>query len=487
MSKHYYVTTSIPYANAEPHIGFAMELIQADVLARFARQQGKDVIFSTGTDEHGTKIYEKALELGVDPEVLTDEMSGNFRALSKAVNASNNRFIRTTDESHGQRTQVVWKALKKDIYKDTYKGLYCVGCEAYVTEAAAKENNGECPDHKKAYVTLEEENYFFRLSHYADAIADAIKSETFQILPSFRAHEILNVISGGLDDISISRPVDKLPWGVPVPGDKKQVMYVWFEALLNYITVLGYPEHDDFKQYWPADVQVIGKDILRFHAAIWPGILHSLGIDLPKKLYVHGFISSDGHKMSKSLGNVVHPNQVIEAYGVDALRYYLLRHIPSSGDGDFTWEKFHDAYTTELGNELGNALQRTIVMVSKYFDGDIGAATEPGHDEGRFYQAMEQCQFDRALEEVWLLVRGLNQYIEQQKPWQLAKQDDKSHLKEVLRYQVGDLRQIAHLLEPFLPDTATKIQKALSAKKITPSDTTLFPRVEREDLPQEKE
>ncbi len=474
----YYVTTSIPYANADPHIGFALELIQTDVLARYARQQGENVLFSTGTDEHGTKIYEKAKEKGVEPRKLTDEMSENFRTLGSVVNSSHDRFIRTTDEDHEKRAKEIWKALKADIYKDSYKGLYCVGCEAYVTEAAAKENNGKCPDHQKKYQVLEEENYFFKLSKYSDEIQQAIESDRLLILPVSRKSEILNVVKDGLEDISISRPVEKLPWGVPVPGDKTQVMYVWFEALMNYITVLGYPEKEDFKEFWPADVQVIGKDILRFHAAIWPGILLGLDIALPKKLYVHGFININSKKISKSIGNVVHPKEVVDTYGTDALRYYLLRHIPSSGDGDFTWEKFHAAYTSELGNELGNAVQRTIAMIVKYRHGqlhDISAAT---HDEARYHEAMELCQFDRALESVWHMVRGLNQYIDEEKPWVIAKEGDTARLDSVLTYQAGSLLQIAALLQPFLPETAAAIESSLQASPIVLPDQTLFPRVE---------
>ncbi len=475
----YYVTTSIPYANADPHIGFALELIQTDVLARYARQQGHEVIFSTGTDEHGTKIYEKAQETGVEPRELTDNMSQNFRDLAEIVNSSHNRFIRTTDKQHEQRAQKIWQALEKDIYKAAYKGLYCVGCEAYVTEATAKENNGQCPDHQKAYQVLEEENYFFKLSAYADQIKAAIDSGEFQVIPEHRKNEILGVIKEGLEDISVSRPADKLPWGVPVPGDKQQVMYVWFEALMNYITVLGYPDQQDFKDFWPADVQVIGKDILRFHAAIWPGMLLGLGIELPKKLYVHGFINIAGQKISKSLGNVVHPQDVVDTYGTDALRYYLLRHIPSSGDGDFTWQKLHDSYTGELANELGNAVQRTIAMSVKYFDGVLPTIARSQHDEAAYHEAMEQCQFDRALDAVWHMVRGLNQYIDEEKPWHIAKTDDKELLAQVLSHQVASLMQIAELLLPFLPHTAEQIQLALQAESMRLPEQTLFPRVEQ--------
>jgi methionyl-tRNA synthetase len=412
---NYYVTTSIPYVNGEPHIGFAMELLEADVLARAARSQKKSVIFTTGTDEHGGKVAQKAADNGLTPKQFTDQVSASFRDLGKLINISNDRFIRTTDSGHEQRAQMIWKALEKDIYKDKYVGWYCTGCEAFVTEATAKENNGVCPIHGKPYEKIEEENYFFRLSTYAPQIEKAISDGSFRIVPATRKHEILHVIKEGLEDISISRPKDKIQWGIPVPGDKNQVMYVWFEALMNYITVLGYPEYKDFKEFWPANVQVIGKDILRFHAAIWPGMLFALGVPLPKVLYVHGFITVEGQKMSKSLGNVIHPREIIDAYGVDAFRYYFLRHVSSYEDGDFSWERLHLAYNNELANELGNAVQRTAAMIKQYQNSLIGDIPPAEHDYAQYWKAIEDCRFDRALDEVWEQVRGLNQYIDEQK------------------------------------------------------------------------
>lgn len=473
---NYYITTSIPYANGDPHIGFGMELLQADVLARYARQQGKPVIFATGTDEHGGKIFDKAAELGLKTKEYTDQISQQFRDLAKLVNASNDRFIRTTDAGHEQRAQLIWKALEKDIYKSSYTGWYCTGCEAFVTEAVAKENGGVCPDHKKPYEKIEEENYFFKLSAYAPKIQTAIETEALHIVPTTRKHEILGVIKEGLQDISISRPKDKISWGIPVPGDKEQVMYVWFEALLNYITVLGYPEHEDYKKFWPANVQVIGKDILRFHAAIWPGILLALGQPLPKSLFVHGFINVEGQKMSKSLGNVLHPKEIIDEYGVDPYRYYFLRHIPSYEDGDFSWDRFHQAYNNELGNELGNAVQRTAAMLKQYQEGIIGSVPERSHDDEPYHEAIEQCRFDRALDMVWEQVRGLNQYIEEEKPWEVNKSGDAEHLQEVLAYQVSCLLEIADLLVPFLPETAAKITAVFEKGFVQLPEGTLFPR-----------
>jgi methionyl-tRNA synthetase len=475
---NYYVTTSIPYVNGEPHIGHALEFVMADALARAAREQGKPVIFSTGTDEHGGKIAEKAEELGQTPKAYADTMSQNFRDLAKALNISNDRFIRTTDEGHEQRAQIIWQNLKKDIYKGKYTGWYCTGDEAFFTEAVVKENNGVCPNHNRPYEKIEEENYFFKLSAYAPQIQKAIVDGSFRIIPATRKHEILQVIKDGLDDISISRPADKISWGIPVPGDETQVMYVWFEALMNYITVLGYPEHEDFKKFWPANVQVIGKDIIRFHAAIWPGMLLALGLPLPKTLYVHGFITSDGQKMSKSLGNVVHPLDIVNEYGADVFRYFFLRHIPSYEDGDFSWERLHSAYNSELANELGNAVQRTAAMIKQYENGIVGHTPPSEHDQAQYNQALEDCHFDRALDEVWEQVRGLNQYIDEAKPWEIAKSDDKDHLREVLAYQVSCLLEIAEMLAPFMPETAVKIRHVFEEGVVRPLEGTLFPRKE---------
>jgi methionyl-tRNA synthetase len=475
---NYYVTTSIPYVNADPHIGFGMELVQADVLARYARKQKFNVLFSTGTDEHGGKIAEKAAELKVSPKAYADQISQQFRDLGKLLNISNDRFIRTTDPGHEQRAQIVWKNLAADIYKGKYTGWYCTGDEAFFTEAVVKANKGICPNHNRPYEKIEEENYFFKLSKYTSQIQKAIESEAFRIVPTTRKHEILSVIKEGLEDISISRPKDKISWGIPVPGDTTQVMYVWFEALMNYITVLGYPEHKDFKEFWPTNLQVIGKDILRFHAAILPGILLGLGLPLPKQLYVHGFITLDGKKISKSLGNTIHPKDIVDKYSADVFRYFFLRHVPSYEDGDFNWERLEAAYNNELGNELGNAVQRTIVMIQKYQNGIIGDIPEANHDTAQYRKAIEDCHFDRALDEVWEQVRGLNQYIDEQKPWVIAKEKDAEHLQEVLAYQASGLLEIADLLEPFMPDTAFKIRHIFTEGVIRPTSATLFPRQE---------
>jgi methionyl-tRNA synthetase len=477
---NYYVTTSIPYVNGEPHLGHAMEFVMADVLARAARARGDTVIFSTGTDEHGGKIAEKAESLHLKPQELADQMSQKFRDLVTALGVEPDRFIRTTDKGHEQRSQLIWKALAKDIYKNKYVGWYCTGDEEFVTETVVKENKGVCPDHNRPYEKLEEENYFLRLSTYNEKILKAVESDELKIIPNTRKNEVLSFLRSGLEDISISRPKDKIEWGIPVPGDKNQVMYVWFEALLNYITVLGYPEHQDFKDFWPANVQIVGKGIIRFHAAIWPGILLALGLPLQKELYVHGYVTVGGKKMSKSLGNSLSPNEIIGKYGTDAFRYYFLRHVPSYEDGDFTWESFEAAYNNELANELGNAVQRTLAMVMKYQNGLIGDIPGSEHDTGAYNEAIAACRFDRALDEVWQQVRGLNQFIDTEKPWQIAKTGDADHLREVLANQVSDLLQIAELLEPFLPETAAKIVNIFESGIVRPPQGTLFPKFDTE-------
>ena len=473
---NFYVTTSIPYVNGEPHLGHAMEFVMADVIARRARQQGKNVMFSTGTDEHGTKIAEKAAELKLEPQAFADKMSQAFADLAKRLNISNTRFIRTTDEGHEQRAKLIWKALEHDIYKSKYVGWYCTGDEAFFTETEVKQYNGICPNHNRPFEKIEEENYFFKLSAYTDKIREKIESNEFRIVPVTRRNEILALLKEGLEDISISRPKEKVGWGIAVPGDTKQNMYVWFEALTNYITVLGYPEHQDFKDFWPAQTQVIGKDITRFHAAIWPAILMSLKLPLAKDLYVHSFITVEGKKMSKSLGNYVSPDDIIEKYGADAFRYYFLRHIPSYEDGDFSWAAFEAAYNNELANELGNAVNRTAAMITRYQQGIIGDIPAPQHDIAQYEQALNDYKFDRALDEVWEQVRGLNQYIDEEKPWEVAKTGDADHLREVLAYQASALLEIADLLAPFLPTTAEKITAMFNEGIVRPIEGTLFPK-----------
>lgn len=476
---NFYITTSIPYVNGEPHIGFGLEIVCADVIARYMRQYKTPVIFATGTDEHGGKIAEKAVELKMEPKKLADQMSQTFVDLLKELNISNDRFIRTTDVAHETRAQLIWKALEKYIYKGSYTGWYCTGCETFYTEAVVKENNGVCPHHNRKYEQIKEDNYFFKLSAFTEPVKEAIETDAFKIIPNTRKHEILNVIKSGLEDISISRPKEKISWGIAVPGDETQVMYVWFEALMNYITVLGYPEAQDFKDFWPANIQVIGKDILRFHAAIWPAMLLALGLPLPRALYVHGHINVDGKKMSKSVGNVVAPKDIVAKYGIDPFRYFFMRHIPSYDDGDFSWDRFEAAYNSELADQLGNAVSRTAAMITNYQKGEIGNVSPPQHDVAGYRQAIEDCRFDKALDEVWDQVKGLNQYIEETKPWEIAKKGEDLHVKEILTNCVASLLEIAILLEPFMPDTAKKIQSVFESGSVRPLPTSLFPKAEK--------
>ena len=475
---NFYITTSIPYVNSEPHIGFGMELVMADVLARYARQSKTPTLFLTGTDEHGGKIAEKAAEAKATPKAYADKVSESFRAILPLLNISNDRFIRTTDPAHEQRAQVIWKNLDKYIYKGTYVGWYCTGHEEYFPETIVRANKGVCPEHNRKYEKLEEENYFFKLSAFTEPVKQAIETNKLRVVPDSRRNEILALLHQGLEDISVSRPKDKLSWGVAVPGDTNQVMYVWFEALMNYITALGYPEHKDFKDFWPANVQIIGKDILRFHAAIWPAMLIGLDLPLPGVIYAHGFISSDSKKMSKTLGNVVAPAEVVKKYGVDGFRYFFLRHIPSYDDGDFSWEKLEAAYNNELADQLGNAVSRTAAMITKYQKGIIGDIPDPEHDIKAYEEALENCRFDVALSEVWEQIKGLNQYIDEQKPWEIAKTGDEEHLREVLAYLCGSLLGIAQLLAPFMPDSAAKIQSVFEEGIVKPLPGSLFPKHE---------
>lgn len=475
------MTTSIPYVNSDPHVGFGMELVMADVLARYMRQQNIPTLFSTGTDDHGGKIEERAKETGLSPKQYADQISQRFRDLLKLLNISNDRFIRTTDAGHEERAQLIWKNLSKYIYKGKYSGWYCTGHEEFFPEKIVQDNKGVCPDHNRPYERLEEENYFFKLSAFTNQIKKIIEADELRIFPQSRKNEILSVINSGLEDFSVSRPKEKLTWGIPVPGDDSQVMYVWFEALMNYITVLGYPEHEDFKKYWPANVQVVGKDILRFHAAIWPAMLIGLGVPVQKTLYVHGHITITGKKMSKSLGNVVAPKDIVDNFGTDTFRYFFLRHIPSYEDGDFSWERLEAAYNNELADQLGNSVQRTAAMVNKYQNGLVGDIPAAEHDVGPYEQAIEECRFDRALEEIWDQVRGLNQYIDETKPWEIAKSGDENHLREVLADMVASLLEIAELLAPFMPDTSAKIKGVFEKGVVRNLPSSLFPKSDKKE------
>ncbi len=487
MSKEkFYITTSIAYTNAPPHIGFALEVIQADVLARHHRSLGKDVFFLTGTDEHGTKVAKAAEKKGKKPKEFADEVSGKFKKLTEDLNLSNDDFIRTTDEKkHWLGVRKVWKGLKEkgDIYKKEYKGLYCEGCEAFITKKDLRK--GKCAIHQTIPQRVEEENYFFRLSKYSEKIKENIKKDRIKVIPQTRKNEILSFIKGGLEDISFSRPRKDLKWGIEVPNDKTQTIYVWSDALSNYISAIGYGKKTKkFKKYWPADIHCIGKDILRFHATIWPGMLLSLGLDLPQNIFVHGFITAGGKKMSKSLGNVVDPFQLIETYGTDAVRYYLLREIPPTKDGDFTYQKFEKRYNDDLAKGLGNLLARVRTMTEKIGfkeTKDNVLLSKIKGTKTNYKKNLEGFKFNEALMDVWNLISYCDKYIEREKPWE-KKKEKKEKAQKVLGNLLIALDGVSEMLNPFLPETAEKIRKEIKRDKRTEKLTKkrkgklLFPR-----------
>ena len=488
----FYITTSIAYTNAFPHIGFALESIQADVLARYHRILGDDVFFLTGTDEHGVKIAKTAKSAGKNPQDFVDEISVRFMALKEALNLSADDFIRTTDKQrHWPVVEKVWKGLaeKDDIYKKRYKGLYCVGCEAFVLERDLA--GGKCSIHNKEPEIVEEENYFFRISKYLAEIEKLISADEIKIIQIARKNEVLSIIKYGFEDVSFSRSSEKLQWGMPVPGDPSQILYVWADALTNYISALGYGGKDkNFKKYWPADVHCIGKDILKFHALIWPAMILSLGIEIPKTIFVHGFITSAGQKMSKSLGNTVDPFELVDKYGADAVRYYLLREIPASEDGDFTYEKFEERYNSDLASGIGNLTARVTTMAEKQLKAksekrktttqNLKLNEKIAEVKNEYRNALENFKFSEALKAVWKLIGFCDKYIEEQKPW---VDDELRIMNYELGIKSGDvisdllfaIKNIAELLAPFLPETSEKILKQIKGK--IKKGEPLFPRI----------
>ena len=460
MVKKFYVTTTIPYANAPPHIGFALEIVQADVLARWNKLKGKEVFFLTGTDEHGSKNYKTALNKKLSPQKFVDENAKYFLELTKKINISNNNFIRTTDKKKQWPGVIdLWKKLEKkgDIYKKKYIGKYCSGCERYVTEKELEK--GKCVNHPNLEIEeLSEENYFFRLSKYSDRIINLIKNDKLKIFPKKWKNDFLGLVKDGLQDVSFSRDTKYLPWGIPVPEDKNQVMYVWCDALPNYLTGIGYP-NKKFKKFWPADVHVVGKDMLRFHAGIWPGMLLSAGLKLPKKIIVHGFLTSEGKKMSKSSGNVVAPLELLEKYSADTIRYFLLREIPFGDDGDFSEQALIDRHNNELANKLGNLISRVAGLIEK-----IGIEKSENKllkklNAKKIEKLFENYEFDKALNEIFAFIDVCNEYVQNKKPW-------KTKDKKVLFELKESILKIAELLYPFMPSSAEKIKKQFSAKKI---------------------
>jgi len=467
-----YLCTAIPYVNGNPHIGHALDYLLADVYARFRRQQGDEVRFQVGTDEHGNKVFRTAQKNGLPVAEYAAQNSQKFLDFIQKLDISYTDFIRTTNPDHVRRCQEIWRQLEPHIYAADYDGWYCEGCESFVTQKEYDTNHGICPDHQKPYEKVTEKNYYLRITDFKDEIRAQIVSDKMQILPEFRKQEILRLLDDA-PDISISRPRGSLSWGVPVPGDDSQVMYVWLDALSNYITVLGYPDQD-ISAFWPATAQFVGKDILRFHAITWPAILLGLGLPLPEKLVVHGHVLANGQKMSKSLGNVVDPVAVLERHGLPAFRYYFLRHVDTFADSDFTWDKFEEAYRQELANDLGNLVQRLATLCRK--NGVVGVVTQPELPT-EYLQLMGKFEFSKAFDFAWAKVQDLNKQIDVAKPWELTKTGKTDEAQAVLRELVAGLLAAAALLEPFLPATALEITNIFSADGvIMPPSVPLFPK-----------
>lgn len=467
--KNIYITTAIPYVNGNPHLGHAMDYLLADVLRRYMMMQGNNVRLQAGTDEHGSKIFKKAADSGMPVKEFVDQISKNFQDFIHSLGVEYTDFVRTTDADHERRCQAIWEKLSDHIYKDKYEGWYCEGCEGFVTDKEYSENDGTCPDHKKPYTKLSEENYYLRISDFKDRIREAIESDEMKITPVFRKKEFLNLLKD-MPDVSISRPKESVAWGVPVPGDENQVMYVWIDALSNYITILGYPEKD-ISDFWPANTQIVGKDILRFHAGIWPAMLMGLGLPLPKNLLAHGHITVDGEKMSKSIGNVIAPEEILGKHGLIPFRYYFTRHASTTEDADFTWEKYEAAYN-ELANDLGNLVQRLATLAKKN-----GLAGQQGElkDLPEFDERMNSYEFNFAFEILWKQIQDLNKRIDEEKPWALAKTEPEK-AKDVLSDIIKILLDTNLRLAIFLPETAEKIKEIFGATAIEPPATPLFPK-----------
>ncbi len=471
-----YLTTTLPYVNADQHIGFALEIVQADALARAWRLQGDDVFFTTGTDEHGQKVFEAAAKAGREVHEYVDEYANKVASLKELLNISNDAFVRTTDAHHYEAAQEMWRRCEAagDIYKKVYTGLYCVGCEEYKTEREINEQ-GHCLLHPSLELqTITEENYFFRFSKYADALLEYLKRPN-SITPEWRRAEAVLFVEKGLEDFSISREKEKLSWGVPVPGDDSQVMYVWFDALTNYVSTLGWPEdaEGNFAKYWSNGVvvQVAGKDQVRFQSLMWQAMLMSAQIKNTDTVFYHGFINSGGQRMSKSLGNVIAPNELVEKYGIDATRYILLRHVHPVDDSDVTWERLDEWYTANLVNGLGNLVARVMKLAETNLSEPIESPA--AMDLQEYVEAMGAFEFNRALDLVWKKIQEADERITKEEPFKVIKENPEEG-KRIMRELVAELYEIAMLLVPCMPQTSEKILEAVMQNK---KPENLFPRL----------
>ncbi len=472
MKKTFYITTTLPYINATPHMGFALEIVQADALARMYRLLGYEVIFNTGTDEHGQKIYQKALDENKSPQKYTDEFAEKFNLLKASLNLSYTNFTRTTDDYHIKAAQEFWKLCAKngDIYKKDYKMKYCVGCELEKTDSELVD--GRCPLHPNLEMEiLHEENYFFKFSNYQKMLLEHYTKNPDFVMPEFRLKEITTFVKKGLEDFSISRLKKKMPWGVDVPDDPDHVMYVWFDALINYISTIGWPlDSEKFKKFWPG-TQVAGKDNLRQQSAMWQAMLMSAGLPCSEQIFIHGFITAAGQKMSKSLGNVVDPLDEVKKYGTDALRYYLLREIPALDDGDYSEKRMVEIYDSELANELGNLISRITTLAEK---DEIILDTLSLEFRELFTvettKLMKAYQFNKVLERIWEKIKFLNKQTNDFEPWKKSKVNRSNFLQTSLK----ELHSLGYMLLPFIPESADKIIKATKGpiRKISP----LFPK-----------
>lgn len=481
MSKPFYLTTTLPYVNADPHIGFALEIVQADCIARYRALLGDDVFFNTGTDEHGVKIYRKAQEEGTDTQAYVDRYAEKFRLLKERLNLFPElHFIRTTDPAHKAAAQEFWRRcmIAGDIYKKNYQVKYCVGCELEKTDSELV--NGRCPLHPTLDIELiNEENYFFRFSRYQTSLLDLYARRPDLVVPDFRFNEIKAFVAQGLQDFSISRRKDKMPWGVPVPGDDTQVMYVWFDALINYVSTLGWPENETtFEKYWgiipsPKALQMAGKDNIRQQAAMWQAMLISADLPSSRQIVIHGFITSGGQKMSKSLGNVVEPYALIDEYGTDALRLFLLRHIHPFEDSDFTVEKFKESYNADLANGLGNLAARILTLGEANLAKPIEKPQPVPEDFPAIYtSAFDRYDYNAACDYVWKLIGELDKELTDTKPFAVVKEDPEKG-KEMIARMLMRLYVIARLLQPLIPQTSNAIKAAILSNK---KPENLFPR-----------